>query len=111
MKVCNIWGNSYVELEIGKGKESGVGTWGQDLRFLIRYNLNDKHLKSKHVAACEQYVSRLRHYGLSVSVDHVFYASVFEYAYKNFNIHRQKPQRQKLKSLIESINAVRLLLE
>ncbi|WP_156957626.1 hypothetical protein [Synechococcus sp. KORDI-52] len=91
--------------------EALTGIWGQDLRFLIRYNLNEKQLKSKHLAACEQYVSRLRQHGRSLSVEHVFYASVFEYAYKNFNIHRQKPQRQKLKALIESINAVRLLLE
>lgn len=88
-----------------------IGTWGQDLRFLIRHNLNEQQLKSKHLAACAQYVCRLRHHGLSISLEHVFYASVFEYAYKSFNIHRQKPQRRNLKSLIESISAVSLLLE
>lgn len=90
---------------------ASIGTWGQDLRFLIRYNLNDKKLKSKHFAACVHYVSRLHRYGISLTVEHVFYASLFEFAYKSFNIHRQKPQRQKLKFLVDCLNAVKLLLE
>lgn len=88
-----------------------IGTWGQDLRFLIRHNLNEKKLKSKHASACAHYVKHLHRYDIYLTAEHVYYASVFEFAYKSFNIHRQKPQRQKLQFLISCLNAVKLLLD
>ena len=86
------------------------GNWGQDLRFLLRENLGHDDLKTNHLSVCNQYVRRLQEKGIRLSVEHVFYSSVFEFAYKSFNIHRQKPQRQKISVLKESIEAIKLLI-
>ncbi len=86
------------------------GHWGQDLRFLIRENLKHDDLQTAHRRVCNQYVRRLQEKGIRLSDEHVFYSSVYEFAYKSFNIHRQKPQRQKISILNDSIEALKRLI-
>lgn len=86
------------------------GNWGQDLRFLISENINEGNIQLHHRGACKQYVNHLNKKGIKVSEEHVFYASVFAFANKNFNFQKKRPYRQKPRLLIDSINTVMSLL-